>query len=73
MVLIIIYNFYVYSFYLELSYNYKNLQFIFPKLALGLCRLFLDAPWKYRDIEVWRIPPFWRQHHTSLGLYFYEL
>jgi hypothetical protein len=25
-------------------------------MALGLCRLFLDAPYKYRAIEVWRIP-----------------
>ncbi len=26
-------------------------------MALGLCRLFLDAPQKYRAVEVWRIPP----------------
>ncbi len=27
-------------------------------MAWGLCRLFLDAPQKYRAVEVWRIPPF---------------
>ncbi len=26
-------------------------------MAQGLCRLFLDAPLKYRAVEVWRIPP----------------
>jgi hypothetical protein len=25
-------------------------------MALGLCRLFLDARWKYRAVEVWCIP-----------------
>ncbi len=29
---------------------------LFPEVVLGLCRLFLDAPKKYRAVEVWRIP-----------------
>jgi hypothetical protein len=29
---------------------------LFPEVVLGLCRLFLDAPQKYRAVEVWRIP-----------------
>jgi hypothetical protein len=29
---------------------------LFPEVVLGLCRLFLEAPYKYRAVEVWRIP-----------------
>jgi hypothetical protein len=33
---------------------------LFPEVVLGLCRLFLDAPKKYRAIEVWRIPLYFK-------------